>query len=87
MTPPKAQPVASEVELWQAQKDGRTLRCIAVYVPLGIDLLMEGADFRRTQLAKTAPEADVISNAWRRKLLEVGWVEHCLTGDSGNSPD
>jgi hypothetical protein len=41
-------PAQREVELWRVAKDGRELRCIAVYMPTGIDLrLMEGEDFRR----------------------------------------
>lgn len=44
-------PTQREVELWRVRKAPRELRCLAVYLPTGIDLkLMEGADFRRTQL-------------------------------------
>lgn len=69
------QPAAREVELWSAQKDGRTLRCVAVYVPIGIDLrLMEGADFRRTQLTKDAPESEALARRWQDGLQQRGWT-------------
>lgn len=49
---------------------------MAVYVPIGIDVrLMEGSDFRRTQVEKTAHEARLLARDWRAKLLEVGWLE------------
>lgn len=68
------QPPAREYELWSVQKAGRTLRCVAVYVPIGIDLrLMEGADFRRTPLARDAPESEALSDTWRQALIVQGW--------------
>jgi hypothetical protein len=69
------QPAARDVELWSVHKDGRTLRCIAVYVPIGIDVrLMDGADFRRTQLVKDAPESQALSESWREALIGHGWT-------------
>jgi hypothetical protein len=42
--------------LWSITKGNRRLDCFAVYLPTGIDLrLMEGAEFRRTQLLHDAP--------------------------------
>jgi hypothetical protein len=44
---------AEPVELWRVKKAERELQCVAHYLPIGIDLrLMEGEDFRRTQLVK-----------------------------------
>jgi hypothetical protein len=31
-------PAVREVELWRVGKDSRELRCLAVYMPTGIDL-------------------------------------------------
>src|SRR5688500_2467328 len=61
--------------LWQVRKGEREVRCVAVYLPLGVDLrLFEGADFRRTQLCNDAPEANALSDKWRAALVEVGWT-------------
>ena len=62
-------PAAREVELWRVAKDGRELRCLAVYMTTGIDLrLMEGEDFRRTQLLKDGPAVEAKAEEWRGKL-------------------
>jgi hypothetical protein len=54
----------------------RELRCLAVYLPIGIDVrLFEGADFRRTQLVRDAPATDAMSKQWRVALVERGWRE------------
>lgn len=77
------QPAAREYELWSVQKAGRRLRCVAVYVPIGIDVrLMEGADFRRTQLTKDAPESEALSDTWRQALLVQGWTLSETTPDA-----
>ena len=48
-----------ENELWRVTKDGRELRCVAVYLATGIDLrLLEGDDFRRTQLLRDGPAVE-----------------------------
>ena len=67
-------PAAREVELWRVAKDGRELRCLAVCMPTGIDLrLMEGEDFRRTQLLKDGPTVEARAEEWRGKLAGKGW--------------
>jgi hypothetical protein len=67
-------PALLEVELWRVTKDGRELRCIAVYMPTGIDLrLIEGEDFRRTQLLKDGPAVEARAEEWRSKLSDTGW--------------
>lgn len=68
-------PAAREVELWRVTKDSRELRCLAVYMPTGIDLrLMEGEDFRRTELLKDGPAVEARAEEWRGKLGGKGWA-------------
>ncbi len=68
-----AQSVRSK--LWTATLRNRTLDCVAVYLPSGIDVrLLEGEDFRRTQLTRTAPEASYCADRWRVELERVGWT-------------
>jgi len=44
-------------------------------MPTGIDLrLMEGEDFRRTQLLNDGPAVEAKAEKWRAKLLAAGWV-------------
>jgi hypothetical protein len=62
-------------ELWRVRKGDRELFCIAVYLPAGIDLrLLEGVDFRRTQLCRTAPDVQALAEDWKTKLIAAGWV-------------
>jgi hypothetical protein len=52
----------------------RQLRCVAVYLPIGVDLrLLEGDDFRRTKLCKDAAEAHELADMWRDALHRSGW--------------
>ena len=68
-------PAAREVELWCVRKDSRELRCVAVYMPTGIDLrLMEGEDFRRTELLRDGPAVEARAQGWRGKLRGKGWT-------------
>jgi hypothetical protein len=63
------------IELWRVQKGERELRCLAVYLPTGIDVrLFEGADFRRTQLVRDAIESTAVSDGWKHNLLERDWL-------------
>jgi hypothetical protein len=67
-------PPASANELWRVTKGDRELRCLAVYLPIGIDLrLLEGDGFRRTQLCRDAPAVESLSQAWRDALTGRGW--------------
>jgi len=67
-------PHEPELELWRATKDGTQLRCVAVYLPTGIDLrLLDTNGFRRTQLLKDGPAVEGLAEEWRRKLAERGW--------------
>jgi hypothetical protein len=64
----------SQVELWRVTKADLELKCVAVHLPIEIDVrLLEGDDFRRTQLWKLAPEVERLSDGWRKALLGVGW--------------
>lgn len=68
-------PGERELELWRVRKDSRELRCLAVYMPTGIDLrLMEGEDFRRTQLLKDGPSVEALAMEWLGRLQERGWA-------------
>ena len=68
-------PAQREIELWRVVKDLRELRCIALYLPTGIDLrLMEGEDFRRTQLLRDGPAVQELAEEWRGKLRGSGWT-------------
>jgi hypothetical protein len=65
----------NEIELWRMRKGDRELRCLAVYLPTGIDVrLFEGSDFRRTQLVRDAPAVTALSDKWRAALREHGWT-------------
>ena len=46
-------------DLWRVRKGARELVCVAVYLPIGIDMrLLEADGFRRTRLVRDAPEAE-----------------------------
>ena len=63
------------LKLWSATLRERTLVCEALHLPTGIDLrLMEDHQFRRTQLVRTAPEADTTAAGWRAQLEGRGWL-------------
>ena len=66
-------PAVQEVELWRVTKDTRELRCVLRYMPHGLDVqLMQGYDFRRTELLKEAPSVEVRAAEWRTALVERG---------------
>ena len=67
-------PVARETELWCLRNGERERRCVAVYLPSGIDLrLLEGGEMRRTGLARDAPTVLARSRAWRAAHVKAGW--------------
>jgi hypothetical protein len=54
------------------------------YLPTGIDLrLMEGEEFRRTQLLRDGPAVQELAEEWREKLLAAGWTEGSACGTGG----
>jgi hypothetical protein len=68
-------PAQRDIELWRVTKNSPELRWIAVYLPTGIDLrLMQGEEFRRTQLLRDGPAAQELAEEWRLKLRERGWT-------------
>ena len=67
---------AESVELWSVKKGERQLHCVAHYLPSGIDLrLMEGTDFRRTQLVRDAPAVNALAENWKIALEARGWMD------------
>jgi hypothetical protein len=61
------------MELWRVRKGERELSCVTRYLPTGIDVrLLEGDDFRRTQLCRDAPAVEALASRWKSKLLEAG---------------
>ena len=67
-------PPAAVSLLWTVQQHNRQLRCVAQYLSTGLDLrLLQGQNFVRTQLCRTAREAHEVSEKWLAALLERGW--------------
>ncbi len=67
---------SKEVELWRMRKGERGLRCVAVYLPTGVDLrLLEAGDLRRTELFQDGLSLQGRSRAWRAALIRSGWAE------------
>ena len=53
-----------------------SLRCVAVYLSIGVDLrLMEADDFRRTELIKQPEHVEARASEWKTALLERAWSE------------
>jgi hypothetical protein len=76
-------PAVREMELWRVRKGERELRCVAVYLPTGIDLrLMENDEFRRTQLCPDAPTLHAVSADWHARLVQVVWPKTSKGSDS-----
>ena len=69
----KQHPPANEVELWIMRKGARELRCVMRYLPTGLDLrLMNGDEFRRTELHRDADGANAKAAEWKTALTERG---------------
>jgi hypothetical protein len=66
---------ATDETLWTVEKGHRRLTCLAVYLPIGVDLrLMEGAEFRRTELFQDAPHLNAKAAEWLTALRARGWL-------------
>jgi hypothetical protein len=59
---------AKEVELWRMQKGEREVRCVAVYLPSGVDLrLIEGGELQRTELFRDGVSVVAAGRRWQRQ--------------------
>jgi hypothetical protein len=69
----KDKPTVTELELWTVATGTRKLRCVARYLPIGIDRrLIEGDDFRCTELHRDADLAEVRSMGWKQAPEDAG---------------
>lgn len=65
------------VELWRLRKGQRELVCVAVCLPVGVDVrALEDGDIRKTQLVKDGPQAEILATEWKRKSEATGWAAH-----------
>jgi len=65
-------PGPRQVELWTAHKGERTLACVAVYLPHGVDVrLLEDGDVRRTQLVGDGPQAAALAAEWLEEATRL----------------
>jgi hypothetical protein len=75
-TATRSRPRHRETELWRMRKGERELRCVAVYLPNGIDVrLLERTDFQRTRLVPDKWLAERLSAEWATQLRQSGWRE------------
>ena len=66
---------AKDVTLWAVRKGERTLVCLAVDVTNGFDLrLMDGGEFRRTELFPELATVKTRAGEWLTALKERGWL-------------
>ena len=86
-TKEKPEAAVEEVELWRVTKDMRELRCVVRYLPHGLDLrLMQGDEFRRTELLKDAAATETRAAEWRtstsraRLAERLGYPAHFPVG-------
>lgn len=67
-------PGEKQIDMWRLHKDDRVVTCVAVYLPIGIDLrVFLNDDLRRTQLVKDGPRAEALAAHWKLQALEHGW--------------
>jgi hypothetical protein len=60
--------------VWTVEKGHRRLTCLVVYLPSGVDLrLIEGDEFRQTELFYDAPHLNAKASEWCTALKERGW--------------
>ena len=71
-----AGPATRETELWRVAKGQRHVRCVAVYMPTGVDLrLLEDGEMTRTELFTDGLTLQSRSREWRAALVVTGWRE------------
>lgn len=72
----KAGNPARETELWRLRKGERELRCVAVYLPNGIDLrALQDGRMHRTELFTDGASVLARARQWRQKSVKAGWGE------------
>lgn len=68
-------PGPRQVDLWVLNRGERTLTCVALYLPHGVDVrLLEDGEVRRTQLVGDGPQAEALAEEWRGAARKLGWV-------------
>ena len=76
-----ARPATREIELWRVAKEQRDVRCVAVYLPAGVDLrLLEDGEMTRTELFTDGLTLQSRSREWRAALVRTGWREQTTKG-------
>jgi hypothetical protein len=61
-----AGPAKREIELWKVQRGEREVRCVAVYLPTGVDLrLIEDDEVLRTELFSDGASVVAVARRWR----------------------
>jgi hypothetical protein len=70
----RTRPRHRETEVWRMRKDERECRCVAVYLPTGIDVrLFIGDEMERTRLMPDKYLAKRLSAEWATQLRAAGW--------------
>ena len=78
---------AKQTELWRMRKGDREVRCVAVYISVGVDLrLLEGGDMLRTELLRDAYALPMRAREWQRALAKSGWQEPGATASQSPIP-
>jgi hypothetical protein len=70
----RTRPRHRETELWRMRKGAQECRCVAVYLPNGIDVrFFERDEMRRTRLVPDKWLAERLSAEWAVQLRDAGW--------------
>ena len=76
MTSSEPAPEPARLPLWQLRKAVRTAACIAQAHPLGLEVVAEvDGEVVRTQVTRTADEAEAVAADWRAAFVGKGWAE------------
>lgn len=67
---------ARETEVWRARQGNREVRCVAVYLPTGLDLrLLDGGEMLRTVLCGDPWSLKATARAWLEEAVGKGWAD------------
>jgi hypothetical protein len=69
----RTRPRHRESKLWRMRKNDREYRCVAVYLPTGIDVRFQGDEMRRTRLVPDKWLAQRLSAKWATQLRDAWW--------------